>query len=40
MRVKAQKCKLFREAVKFLGYLITKDGVTVDPDKMKPIIHS
>ena len=39
MRVKAQKCKLFREAVKFLGFLITKDGVTVDPDKMKPIIQ-
>ena len=39
MRVKAQKCKLFREAVKFLGFLITKNGVTVDPDKMKPIIE-
>lgn len=39
MKVKAQKCKLFREAVKFLGFLITKDGVTVDPDKMKPIIQ-
>lgn len=38
MRVKAQKCKLFRTSVKFLGFLIKQTGVTVDPKKMEPII--
>jgi transposase InsO family protein len=38
MRVKAQKCKLFRTSVKFLGFLIKQMGVTVDPQKMEPII--
>lgn len=38
MRVKAQKCKLFRTSVKFLGFLIQQAGVTVDPKKMEPII--
>jgi hypothetical protein len=37
MKVKASKCKLLKKLVKFLGFLISRHGVTLDNEKMEAI---
>lgn len=34
---KLSKCEFWLEEVKFLGHIITKEGVSVDPDKIKTV---
>ena len=31
------KCDLFKDKIQYLGHIITKDGILVDPDKIKSI---
>ena len=33
LRLKAKKCHLFQHEVKFLGFLVTPQGIKTDPDK-------
>ena len=35
---KESKCEFFKQKMAFLGYLVTKDGITMDPDKVKAIV--
>ena len=39
LKLKAKKCILFSREVKFLGHVISKDGVKTDPEKVKSIIE-
>ncbi|KAL0821502.1 hypothetical protein ABMA28_004966 [Loxostege sticticalis] len=39
LRIKKQKCQFFAKQVKYLGYVIDRNGVRVDPDKLEPIIQ-
>ena len=34
---KFSKCDFFKDKIKCLGHVITKDGIWVDPDKIKAI---
>ncbi|KII68714.1 Retrovirus-related Pol polyprotein [Thelohanellus kitauei] len=37
MKIKPQKCSIFKPEVKYLGYLVGRDGVKVDPEKSKVV---
>lgn len=37
LKVKLEKCKFLQKEVKFLGHVITEDGVRTDPDKVKVV---
>ena len=34
LRLKPSKCSLFQNCVKFLGHIVSKEGVSCDPDKI------
>ena len=34
---KMSKCDFFKQSINFLGYVVTKDGITMDSDKVKAI---
>jgi hypothetical protein len=38
LRIKKQKCSFLVQEVKYLGFVIDKNGVRVDEDKVKPIL--
>ena len=35
---KFSKCELFQDKIQYLGHVITKEGISVDPDKMQSMI--
>jgi hypothetical protein len=35
---KAEKCKFFQTSVDFLGYIVSTDGISMDPSKVKSIL--
>ena len=35
LQLKTSKCILFQKAIKYLGHLVTENGVITDPDKVK-----
>ena len=37
LKLKAKKCDLFRTSIKFLGHVVSEDGVQTDPDKCKAV---
>ena len=37
LRLKAKKCRLFSLSTKFLGHLVSGDGVSPDPEKMEVV---
>ena len=39
LKINPQKSKLLRSEVKFVGHMISKDGVTMDKDRLKPILE-
>lgn len=39
MKIRPDKCELFRDNVKFLGHMVSKDGIFMDPAKVKAIIN-
>ena len=39
VKLKAKKCVLFAKKVKYLGHMITSEGVTTDPDKVKDVVN-
>jgi hypothetical protein len=36
---KAEKCRFFQNSVDFLGYVVSQDGVSMDPAKVKTILE-
>ena len=38
LKLKAKKCLLFSMKVKFLGHVISEQGVSTDPDKVKDVV--
>ena len=34
---KFSKCEFFQDKIQYLGHVITKEGISVDPDKIKAI---
>ncbi|XP_047522868.1 uncharacterized protein K02A2.6-like [Pieris napi] len=38
LKIKKNKCNFLASEVKYLGYIIDKDGIRVDPDKVKAIV--
>jgi len=37
LSVKTSKCHFFKEELKFLGHIISKDGIKVDPEKVEAV---
>ena len=37
LRLKPSKCQLFRREVRFLGHVVTKDGVVADPERTEGV---
>ena len=37
--VKLAKCEFWSDKLKFLGHVITQDGVVVDPSKVEAVVH-
>src|SRR5215469_10307313 len=37
LKLSAKKCSLFQTEVKYVGHLITNEGVSTDPDKIKAV---
>ena len=35
LKLKAKKCKVFQKTVKFLGHVVSKEGVQCDPEKVE-----
>ena len=38
LKLKAKKCILFSRQVKFLGHVISEEGITTDPDKVQSVV--
>lgn len=36
LKLKPQKCKLFQLRVKFLGHIVSRNGIEVNPEKTAP----
>ena len=36
---KYSKCDFFKDTIQYLGHIVSKDGTSVDPDKIKDIIE-
>ncbi|XP_037974858.2 uncharacterized protein K02A2.6-like isoform X1 [Plutella xylostella] len=39
LKIKKQKCVFFTNEIKFLGYIIDKNGIRVDPEKVRSILE-
>lgn len=39
MKIRPEKCELFRKEVKFLGHMVSKEGFFMDPGKVKAITN-
>ncbi len=37
--VKAKKCQIFRTKIKFLGFIVSKEGVCLDPSKIEAVLN-
>ena len=37
LRLKPKKCRLFSRSTKFLGHVVSGDGVSPDPEKMEAV---
>ena len=37
LKLNSQKCCLFMDSVKYLGHIVTSEGVSTDPDKVKAV---
>ena len=36
---KFNKCDFFEDKIQYLGHVVSKDGISVDPDKVKSIME-
>ena len=39
LKLNPEKCSFFKNHLKFLGYIVTKDGIHTDPEKIEKIVH-
>ena len=39
LKIKGSKCRVFQKSIHFLGHIISKDGVEVDPDKVSAVAN-
>ena len=37
LKLKSSKCDLFRKEIKYLGHVVSQEGVSTDPDKIKAV---
>ena len=37
LKLKPSKCDLFKKEIKYLGHVVSKEGVFTDPDKIKSV---
>ena len=37
LKLKVKKCELFQQSVSFLGHIVSKDGISADPEKVQAV---
>ena len=37
LKIKPEKCQLFRKKVRYLGHVVTHEGTSPDPDKVRAV---
>ena len=37
LKLKPSKCDLFKQQINYLGHVVSKEGVSTDPEKIKPV---
>lgn len=37
LKLSPKKCHLFQKQVKYLGHIISQNGITIDPEKLKTV---
>ena len=37
MKLKPSKCDFFKKEIKYLGHVVSEEGVSTDPDKIKSV---
>ena len=37
LKLKVKKCELFQRSVSFLGHIVSKDGISADPEKIESV---
>ena len=37
LKLKPSKCDFFKKEIKYLGHVVSKEGVSTDPDKIKAV---
>ena len=38
LKLAPKKCHIMRPSVKFLGHIVTKEGISTDPEKVKAVV--
>ncbi len=38
--LKAEKCELNKEEIEFFGYIFTKEGMKIDPTKVRDVVNA
>lgn len=38
MKLNEKKCKLFHKQVKYVGFIVSADGISTDPDKVQKVL--
>lgn len=38
LKLNAKKCKLFQKQVKYVGFIVSADGISTDPDKVQKVL--
>ena len=36
LKIKPEKCHIFRKEVQYLGHIVSEKGIATDPNKLKP----
>lgn len=39
LKLNAKKCKLFQKQVKYVGFIVSADGISTDPDKVQKVLE-
>lgn len=38
LKLNEKKCKLFQKQVKYVGFIVSADGISTDPDKVQKVL--
>ena len=39
LKINPKKCEFFQQRIKYLGHIVSKDGIETDPEKISAVVH-